>query len=550
MIDVLLIQPPIRDFYLTSKRTLPYGLACIAASLQAVKISVDILDGLATSKSRHIEFPDEMSYLHEFYDNNDVSPFALFHLFKHFGYSFEHLGKQARDSGAYLIGISSLFTAYSAEAIQTAQSVKTWQPNCIIVMGGHHPTAMPEQVMTCSAVDYLIRGEGEVSFPLLATILKKDKTPSDHLLSTVPGLVFRKTDGTLHIAKPVWMNDLDRFPIPATHLIRTDYYRRGGKASAVIVGSRGCPMSCSYCSLGKNSLTPYRRRSVESVLDEIDEAVVRDHAGFIDFEDENLSLDRNWLMTLLSRIESRFSNPRPELRAMNGLLPSSLDKEMVFAMKSAGFKTLNLSLGTTSTEQLKRFNRPDLRSSLEGILGIAETCGLNAVSYIIIAAPFQNPVDSVDDLLYLAQLRTLVGVSVYYPSPGSLDFRSFQSLGIFPEHLPLMRSTALPLSHTTTRLETITLMRLGRILNFMKSLKDQGMDIRNRLPDIHPGEGFEMRQNIGIQLIQMFLSDGKIRGVTPDGTIYAHNTASHLVERFRSGIQIFQLKGVRGTDAL
>ena len=33
MVDVLLIQPPIHDFYLTAKRTIPYGLACIAAGL-------------------------------------------------------------------------------------------------------------------------------------------------------------------------------------------------------------------------------------------------------------------------------------------------------------------------------------------------------------------------------------------------------------------------------------------------------------------------------------------------------------------------------------
>ena len=33
MVDILLIQPPIRDFYLTAKRTIPYGLASIASAL-------------------------------------------------------------------------------------------------------------------------------------------------------------------------------------------------------------------------------------------------------------------------------------------------------------------------------------------------------------------------------------------------------------------------------------------------------------------------------------------------------------------------------------
>ena len=57
MTDVLLVQPPIRDFYLTAKRTIPYGLASIAAALVARGFSVEILDALASSKSRPIALP-------------------------------------------------------------------------------------------------------------------------------------------------------------------------------------------------------------------------------------------------------------------------------------------------------------------------------------------------------------------------------------------------------------------------------------------------------------------------------------------------------------
>src|SRR5210317_1269949 len=66
MVDILLIQPPIRDFYLTAKRTIPYGLTCIASALMDSGFSVAILDGLATSKSRIRELPEELSYLHPY----------------------------------------------------------------------------------------------------------------------------------------------------------------------------------------------------------------------------------------------------------------------------------------------------------------------------------------------------------------------------------------------------------------------------------------------------------------------------------------------------
>jgi radical SAM superfamily enzyme YgiQ (UPF0313 family) len=543
MTDILLIQPPVRDFYATAKRSIPYGLACIAASLIKHGFSVEILDGLATSKSRNIPLPAEMGYLSEFYANPDLSPFALFHQYKHFGYSFEHIGKLAKTSGAFLIGISSLFTAYSPEALQTARAVKASHPSCKIVIGGHHPTALPEAVMSCSAIDYGLRGEGEVSLSILASILKTDKSPPDALLSTVPGLVFRRSDASLHISKPVWMRDLSDSPLPAMHLIRSQYYRRGKSGASVIVASRGCPMTCTYCSLGKNAKTPYRRKNIEAVVREMAQAIDTSDAGFIDFEDENLSLDRDWFMALLSAIQGRFPEPRPELRAMNGLFPASLDRDMVFAMKTAGFKTLNLSLGTTSLAQLRRFHRPDMQSAFENALQLAENCGLNAVGYIIVAAPFQDPVDAVEDLLYLASLRTLAGVSVFYPSPGSVDYELCGSLGMLPEHLSLMRSSTLPLSHTTSRIESVTLMRLGRLLNFIKSLIDQEIDFE---ADAQGDKrlSLENRQESGIRLLQMFLTDGRIRGITPDGRIYAHEVSLDLTRRFRNGLRSMVIKGV------
>jgi len=59
---VILVQPPIEDFYLTKKRTIPYGLACIAASVQKNGFDVEILDALATNKTKEIAYPEEFSY--------------------------------------------------------------------------------------------------------------------------------------------------------------------------------------------------------------------------------------------------------------------------------------------------------------------------------------------------------------------------------------------------------------------------------------------------------------------------------------------------------
>jgi len=539
MTDILLIQPPVRDFYLTSKRTIPYGLACIASVLLEEGFSVEIFDGLATSKSRIIDIPKEMNYLREYYPKLDRSPFGLFYHYRHFGYSSEYIGKIARDSGAFLVGISSLFTPYAEDALSVAVSVKKFHPGCRIVLGGHHPSTQPISVMENKAVDFVLRGEGEVSMPRLAKALK---TGTDY--ASIPGIVFRKDDGALQINDPATMIDPDHFPLPATHLIKHHFYKRGTKGSAVVTASRGCPMKCTYCAVGASSRVPYRRRSVTSVIKEIEMSVTRFNAGFIEFEDENISLDQKWFLRLLDEIRHRFRRFGLELRAMNGLLPTSLDEALVCAMQAAGFKTLNLSLGSISEAQLSRFNRPDVREAFDNVLVLAEKYGLNAVGYVIIGAPFQSAENSLSDLIFLAQKRVLSGISVFYPAPGSKDFELCSQLNILPETLSLMRSSALPLSHVTTRTESATLLRLGRILNFIKLLKDKGVNISGVLMNNGRVGNLTDRMETGVELLQMFLKDGKIRGMTPEGNVFEHRISLELSKKF-----IQRLKGIdiRGT---
>ena len=83
-------------------------------------------------------------------------------------------------------------------------------------------------------------------------------------------------------------------------------------------------------------------------------------------------------------------------------------------MKAAGFKTLNLSLGSISEAQLRRFNRPDVREAFDNVLILAEKYSLNAVGYVIVGAPFQSAEDSLSDLIF--------------PRPKKSAFRSIRFL--------------------------------------------------------------------------------------------------------------------------
>ncbi len=541
MPDIVLVQPPVEDYYFTFKRSIPYGLACIAASLEKHGFSVEIIDALAVNKSKIISPPKEFEYLEKYYGTNDISPFSLFHAFRHYGYSFEHIGKLVRNNKPLLIGIASLFTPYCREALKTAEIIKKFLPDCKIVMGGHHPSVLPSTIMESRNIDFLLRGEGEISMPLLAEAIK-NKTK----LENIPGIVFKNNDGSLHIDEPAWIENLDDYPEPDMNLINHKFYKRKNMGSTIIVASRGCPMRCSYCSVGASSShARFRRRSVKSIINEIKTQVFKHNIGFIDFEDENLTLNKHWFLSLAKEMINLFKNHRVELRAMNGLFPPSLDDEIVAAMKTAGFKTLNLSLGSTSKTQLNAFKRPDVIKSFENALVLAEKYSMEAVSYIIAGAPGQKASQSVQDLLYLAGKRTLIGLSIFYPAPGSLDYNVCKDKGILPEYYTMMRSTAFPLSDTTTRLESVTLLRLARITNFMKSIINEQGYLPKALPcNAEYINNVNNRMSAGKKLLSWFLYDGIIRGITPEGYIFEHHTDKKLACQFVNGLNNIIVKGV------
>ncbi len=542
MPDVVLIAPPIQEFYLTKKRTVPYGLAAIAGSLEAEGFTCTIIDALARDKVKVIDYPELFSYLVPYYGRSDISLFSLFHQFKHFGFSYEHIGHLTRKARPKVVGISSLFTPYCDQALETAKAVKRFCPDTVVVLGGHHPTHFPKQTLSCSAVDFVLRGEGEKTFPELCRLLKaqgKYVRPDEAALKQIKGIAFR-ADDTIFVNPPAWVEDLGSQATLDFEKIDWHYYQRKKKAAITVVASRGCPFTCSYCAVSASgSHGRFRQRPVSDILAEIQLQAKKRPIGFIDFEDENLTLKKTWVLELLDGLDNIFKGKSVELRAMNGLYPPSLDEEIILAMKRAGFKTLNLSVGSFSKEQLKQFRRADVRNAHDRVLDMAERCGMDCVSYILGAAPGQSPETSLNDLFMLASRRTLAGFSVYYPAPGSVDYALCEDRHLLPENFTMMRSTALPVSDTTSKIQALTLLRLARILNYLKSCAGTDTDLPCALSGkarsaTESGRAASNpdRERASDLLIRMFLTDAVPRGMDHQGNIYVHPHCPDLCKKF------------------
>jgi len=132
--------------------------------------------------------------------------------------------------------------------------------NIPIIVGGPQSIGLQQKFLEDSQADYILRGEGEVSLPmLLNTVLKAEGD-----LNEINGLAYIKKGVFIETEPPEIIEDLDCLPLPAYHCSLHKNHAYG----KLIFTGRGCPYQCSYCapSPGKHKV---RLRSIPLVLSEI-----------------------------------------------------------------------------------------------------------------------------------------------------------------------------------------------------------------------------------------------------------------------------------------
>ena len=271
-----------------------------------------------------------------------------------------------------------------------------------------------------------------------------------------------------------FIQDLDSLPNPARELLDLDRYRMKKKRSTMIITSRGCPHGCAYCSTHLVMGASFRTRSPEAILQEMIECRDRYGIEIFDIEDDNFTFDQERAKRLMKLIAETFGEQEIELTAMNGISFASLDGETLRLMKKAGFHTINLSYVSIDPFIKTRMERPRASFDFNEILEGANRVGLNVIAYAIFGMPGQTIEEMVDTLIYLMGKRVLIGPSVYYPTPGTPLFERCKKGNLLSAHPSQWRSTAFSIeTKEFNRLDLITLVRLARVINFIKGKMDE-----------------------------------------------------------------------------
>jgi radical SAM superfamily enzyme YgiQ (UPF0313 family) len=467
MPKLLLLQPPVEDFYDTDIRLQPIGLCYLKAAVKKhlPEFQVTVRDYHRGRGRRTIPLPRELKYLREYYAVHDRGPFSSFFHYYRFGADYTEIAAEVAREQPDLIGISSLFSPYCREVVKTAEAIRrSWDG--VIIAGGSHVSCAPESILREGSIDFIIRGEGERP---LVEFLRQWLGDGDY--GRVANLGYKAAGRT--ILNPLEENyPLDELPLPETDDFQPEDYLYENRPVCMVLTSRGCPHRCSFCSVHRTFGHRYRRRQPAEVFREMELRYQQGYRVF-DFEDDNLTFDRKGFHELCRLITHHFAGREIELLAMNGVSHKSLDRETLDLMRRAGFTHLNLALVSAAREVLQAVNRPHLVDQFSRVVREAVDAGFAILAHQILGLPGESLERMAETLALLAGQPLLIGVSIFYLTPGSPIAAQFPPMSA--ADLLRSRSTAMAIeTPECTRGDLFTLFITARILNFLKGLDFDG----------------------------------------------------------------------------
>jgi radical SAM superfamily enzyme YgiQ (UPF0313 family) len=348
-----------------------------------------------------------------------------------------------------LIGVSAMFSLEWPNTRDLILSIRRAFPHTPIVVGGEHATALPEFSMTeCPAIDFIALGEGESILLGLVHTLNTGGRPSD-----LAGLVYREngqpvrgkgTPNELEFegASGARIMNLDTLKWPAwdltplqTYFERKLTFGRYVGRTMPIVGSRGCPYECTFCSNPAMWGRRYLTRSAKDVVREI--TYYKETYGIeaVEFYDLTPIIRKKWILEFCEELINQKTGIRWQISG--GTRCEAIDENVIVQAKRAGCEYLGFAPESGVQEVLVRIKkRLDLRHMMN-LIRLAKKHRVDTRCNIIIGFPEDTRSQIYRTLFFQMKLAFLGVVDSpifdFTPYPGSELFNQLRKEGVIPD---------------------------------------------------------------------------------------------------------------------
>jgi len=340
-----------------------------------------------------------------------------------FGLSYEEIKRRISEFHPEVVGVSCLYSNQLPAVRQICKLTKEVNKDIITLIGGTHPTFLPEKCMEDRNIDFIILSEGEHTIRDLITRINNSKSFYD-----LDGLVFRD-NGKIQInPKTKFIKDINNIPYPARELLPMQKYFdfdipmgviSERRPQTTIMTSRGCLARCTFCSSGRFWGNRYRARSPENVLKEIEYLIKEYGIREIKFIDDNLTLDRERAKRIFSGIIERKMNLR--WNTPNGIALWTLDDELLKLMKVSGCYEITLAFESGDQDVLNHIvKKPVDLKKVKLIVKKVKEYGIGTYGFFIIGFPGETKEQIKRTFKFADSLRLdRISAFIANPLPGS-----------------------------------------------------------------------------------------------------------------------------------
>lgn len=344
--------------------------------------------------------------------------------------SLSEIQKKIKKINPDIVGIN-VMTPTARGAVAVAKAVKEINKKIPVVGGGPHATFDYDNLLKNYDFDYIVIGEGEITFlELVNTLAKKRK----NLIKNISGITYKENNKIIKTSPRSLINNIDEIPFPARNLVHfEDYITDNLLPRAIeIMGSRGCSHRCIFCS-SSHLFGRWRARTPENIVKEMKYLIKKypQVRSFL-FYDDNFTLSKDRVI--------KFCN----LLIKEGLNKYSWDclgradqvtEEMLLLMEKAGCKKISYGIESGSPEILKTINKRLNLETARKTIQLTKKIGIEALAFMMIGNPGETRQTIKESICYAKSLHassTLWSIAQIYPGT---ELNKMQPVGDFINYL-------------------------------------------------------------------------------------------------------------------
>ena len=290
-------------------------------------------------------------------------------------------------------------------------------PDIPVLIGGYHAILVPDECLKIRGIDMAVVGEGEYPIREYLTCLR-DNTPRTDIKS----IFFKQPNGDV-IQNPIapMIEDLDELPFPDFDLFDYENLDRSKNFTAMVMLSRGCLFSCTYCGNSQfrnvypNKQKYCRFKSPKKAI-ELLELLLKKYPfiKYIEFRDAIFNMYKEWFYEFMPMYIEKICLPfNCNLRF------DILDEEMVKMLKKGGCYMIDIGLENGNEEFRRKYLHRNMKNShMIQVSKWFKEQKITTLTYNIVGLPYETLSLSLETIKLNAKLEVdKVIPNIFYPYP-------------------------------------------------------------------------------------------------------------------------------------